>query len=503
MRRSLPWLRVLAVLVLPACGDDGPSDPGGPVDVTFETLIIDGDTATARVTMDDTLEFVVKGDTIITGVPSGEHRFDVVTTLDYLPFSFTQTFSPSRDNEVPIVRPGTCRVITQDQVFCSGRNVFLWPGHTLVVCPVNEYGEICTAISDGAFLGLTWPDTTPDHFNAYIGEGKLLIGALRDSPGGGEDTLAMAFYQVGDYAPRERNGVVGTDSTRWRSVLWTDVRHTPLFGLDARLQPNDRLGETFGLQVAITAYLPPTEENAILFKFDVTNISDTDEYRFFHPDEPVGGHTLRDIYLAPMFDFDIGGPPTLNRGDSAEVRDDNVTMFPSESLMVAYDQGFQVSYFFNFADQPGLVGVQVIESPPGAQARGIMLSDSLASGQLVLDFLPAAREDSSYAIYSAGRAGAQLLRPECQVFPEALDCASELGNDVKGGWSVGPIPSLAPGETVSLTIAILLARPTPGTVTGGTIVRPGNDSLNTTRQITPIAADLRARAATVRTLRVP
>src|SRR5690606_17232534 len=129
------------------------------------------------------------------------------------------------------------------------------------------------------------------------------------------------------------------------------------------------------------------------------------------------------------------------------------------------------------------VGVQVIESPPGAQARGIMLSDSLASGRLVLDFLPAAREDSSYAIYSAGRAGAQLLRGECQVLSEALDCALETGNDVKGGWSVGPIPSLAPGESTSLTVAILLAPPTPGTFTSGNIVRPGNDSLNTVRQI--------------------
>jgi hypothetical protein len=85
----------------------------------------------------------------------------------------------------------------------------------------------------------------------------------------------------------------------------------------------------------------------------------------------------------------------------------------------------------------------------------------------------------------------------------ALDCAPETGNDVKGGWSIGPIPSIAPGETVSLTIGILLAKPAPGSVTAGTVIRPGNDSLTTTRQITPIAADLRARAATVRGLRVP
>lgn len=505
MRRFSVWLGVLSVLALSACGDDGPSDPGGPVDVTFETLILGVDTITARVTMDDTLEFLVKGDTIITGVPSGEHTFEVETTLDYLPFSFTQTFSPSRENEVPIVRAGTCRIIPQDQVFCAGRNILYWPGHTLVVCPANEYGEICSAIVDGLNLGLTWPDTQPDQFNAYIGEGKLLIGALRDAPGGGEDTLAMAFYQVGDYGPRARNGPVGTDSTRWQSIQWTDVRHTPIFGLQPRLQKNDRFGETFGLQVATTVYIPPSEPNAILLRFDVTNISATDEYRFFHPEEPVGGHTLRDVYLAPLFDFDIGAPPLLARDTFPEVNDDNVTMFPAESLLVAYDQAFRVDTvtFRNFADDPGLVGVQAIETPPGTQARGIFLSDSVASGPMPLDFLPAAREDSMYAIYSAGRAGAQLLRGECVVLASALDCSPELGNDVRGGLSIGPILTLAPGETTSLTISILLAAPTPGSFTSGTIVRPANDSLTLTRQIDAIAADLRARAATVRTLRVP
>jgi hypothetical protein len=288
-------------------------------------------------------------------------------------------------------------------------------------------------------------------------------------------------------------------------VAWTDVRHTPFFNLSERLPKTDpRFGVNFGVEVVTTAYLPPGERNALLLKFDVTNISATDNYRFFHPEEPVGGHTLRDVYLAPMFDFDVGAPGVLNRQGDAEVNDDNVTMFPAESLLVAYDQSFQVLRFSdNFEDRPGLVGVQVIESPPGTQARGIFLSDTVGTTRLVLDYVPAALEDSSYAIYSAGRAGAQLLRPQCVVLPEALDCATETGSDVKGAWSIGPIASLAPGESVSLTIAILLAPPAPGSVTGGTTIRPGNDSLTTVRQITPIAADLRARAATVRALRVP
>jgi hypothetical protein len=504
MRRTSLWLGVLAVLMLSACGDDGPSGGEGPVNLTVLTLVIDDDTATAQVTMDDTLTFVVKGDTVLDSVPSGPHRFEVVTSLDYLPFSFEHTVSPSRAN-LAIPRPGTCRVWSpQDAVFCQQGNAFYWLGHTLIACPANDYGEICTAISYPDFLGTTWPDSGQDFQNAYIGEGKLLIGALRDSPGGGEDTLAMAFYPVGDYAPRARIAPVASDSARWRTVLWTDVRHTPFFNLPQRLAETDRFGENFGLQVTTTAYLPPTERNALLLEFDVTNISATDEYRFFHPEEPAGGHTLRDVYLVPMFDFDIGAPGTLDRQGDAEVRDDNVTLFPADSLLMAYDQGFQVARFSpNFRDRPGLVGVQVVESPPGTQARGIFLTDTVSGGRLILDYLPAAREDSSYAIYSAGRAGAQLLRGGCTVLPEALNCGKELGSDVRGGWSIGPIASLAPGETVSLTIAIVLALPAPGTVTPGTIIRPRNDSLTFARPIDPVAADLRARAAAVRALRVP
>jgi hypothetical protein len=504
MRRTTPWYGALAALALTACGDDGPAGGGGPVDVQFQTIRSATDTVTARITMDDTLTFVVKGDTVITGVPSGQHSFEVLTTLDYLPFEFTQVISPGRAN-VAVPRPGTCRVVPQDAVFCANRNAFYWPGHTLVVCPANDYGEICTAISDPFFLGLTWPDSGQDFGNAYIGEGKLLIGALRDAPAGGDDTLAMALYQIGDYAPRQQIAPVGTDSTRWRSIVWTDRRHTPFFGFTSpRLGPGDRPGELFGLQVSTTAYLPPGEMNAILLKFDVTNISAMDEYRFHHEDAPVGGHTLRDVYLTPLFDFDIGAPQSLDRANNPEIRDDNITAFPAESLLVAYDQAFQVTSFTGtFRNQPGIVGVQVIESPPGTEARAVLLSDTVGTTRLVLDYLPAALEDSSYAIYSAGRAGAQLLRPQCIVTTEALDCAPETGNDAKGGWSIGPISSIAPGETVSLTIAILLAQPTAGSVTAGTVIRPGNDSLTTTRQITPIAADLRTRAAAVRALRVP
>jgi hypothetical protein len=62
------------------------------------------------------------------------------------------------------------------------------------------------------------------------------------------------------------------------------------------------------------------------------------------------------------------------------------------------------------------------------------------------------------------------------------------------GWSVGPI-TLAPGQSTSLVIAIVLAAPKPGSFTSGTNVAPQNtDVASTARPIYEIAEGLRTLA---------
>ena len=53
----------------------------------------------------------------------------------------------------------------------------------------------------------------------------------------------------------------------------------------------------------------------------------------------------------------------------------------------------------------------------------------------------------------------------------------EAGSDARIGWTVGPIPSLAPGQSVTLTVAVLLAYPRDGAFTTGTTYARDNAAL--------------------------
>lgn len=486
-------------LALAACGGgDGPTQQTGPVTLTFSTDVIDGDTVKGYVIIDRTDTVDLPYGTR-TNFPRGSHEFVAHLNIDYLPSVTTVDVNPRGATHVqPIRQAGTCRRWSDDRDFCLRRNFVSWSGSQRVLCPANDFGDFCTFYAAGDEVGLSWPNDSSA--NEYVGHAKLLIGAIMgaNSPAGGEgDTIATAFFDPGDYSPRVRLHHIPGDSSRWQTEVWTDARHIPLFpNTQGTLAPTDRANNNLGLSVRTTFYLPAAYKNAIFVRFDVTNISDQFDYRLVHPEEPVGGHTLANLFFAPMLDPGIGFLPNSGAGD-AEVADDNVTMFPAEQLLVGYDQRFSVPTFGQgYAAKPGLVGLQLLAIPAGTSARGILLTRTNA-----LQYQPAAREDTTYAIISGGRAGP--VPPACAAGTDALLCGPETAHDPKMGWSIGPVSSLAPGQSVSLTVAILLAPPAPGTFTTGTDVRPENSNLSsTTRAIYNIGASLRALADSTRTVTV-
>ncbi len=498
MRLSFFCPLIASALLVIGCSSDKSTKPTTPVTIKFTVPVVGTDTVRAEVVMDGTVRVNLPGDSLLS-VPRGTHTFVARLSIDYLPHSFSFDVNPDGNVAVvPIFQAPSCRLIQYDRTPCSGRNAINWQKHTLIFCPTSDFGDICTVQVDPGAFGLTWPDSGTAVRNAYVFHGKLLIAALRPRSGG-SDTLAMGLYVPGDYLPHERLHPIPGDSSRWQEDVWTDGRHVPIFPkLNPALAADDRPGQNFGLDVRITALLPSSQPNAMLVRFDVKNISATDSFRFVHREEPVAGHTLMDVYLAPFWDANIGG--IIND----ENNDDNSTLFPAESLLVTYDQRFTGSSMSaSFAARPGLFGIQLIDGPPGTTAKGIVTS-RIVSAPTWLDSAAStgrAKEDSSYALLSAGRA--QPINSLCVNSSIALVCDTEGSTNSYTGWSVGPISSLAPGQSTSITVALLFAPPDPGTFTSGTEMPPQNNALaSTTRPIYITAGGLRALAAQVKLLRV-
>ena len=517
----------LAACLTAACGDDDPVTPTGPVTVKFAPQVFtlpDGtvDTASGWVIMDGTDSISVPQDSFV-NVTRGEHRFVYRLNTEYRTGLLEGVLNPPSARVVlNLPLSGSCRDIAVDRDLCTPggepKNILVWSKHTRPFCPANDFGEFCTLFADRLRVGAVWPDSAlaGGVGNEYLSQAKLLVAAaMGPELGGGGEKMAMALFRAGDYSPRTRLTAVlsGADTTAYQNEVWTDVRRQPLYLRPDRapstiLSPDDRADERFGLSVKITYFLPnattnPGVRDVLFARFDVQNISNHPDYRFVHADEPATGHTLRDIYLAPTIDPNIGGTSS-----SVEIGDDNATAFASESLLVAYDQDFNVQSFLLpgpnnttnafYVQNPGLVGLRLLDGPAGTAARAFLLdyADSLT-------YFSEPFEDKAHAILSAGR-GSATSTTECALRGEAYVCSSESPTDVVMGWSVGPIASLAPGERTSVTVALLFAAPKAGTFVTGTPLAPRNDLLGTAESpLFPVAEHLRAVAAQARAFALP
>jgi hypothetical protein len=473
--------------------------PSGPVTVTFVTPTYTGAAGAAvshgTLVMDGVDTVHIPEDSLV--VARGGHSLSALLDIAYLPTRMAGQIAPSGPRlTVSVPLPASCRTWAGDSQACYGGETIASHAHLHTFCPANDFGDFCSWFPDSYQLGLSWPADVSD--NQYLGHARLLVGAVlgADAPAGrAGDTLAMALVRAGDYAPRVRLHAVAADSSRWQLEAVTDMRQLPASGsTPPSLNADDRAGDNFGLDVRTTYAVPASLPNAILVRFDLTNVSATANYRRVHPEEPLTGHTLHDVWLAPTLD------PTIACGNGScttgEDRDDNATVFSADSLLVAYDQEFSVPEFGGgFAAAPALLGLRVVDGPAGAAPKAVLFDLGTTP-----DFATATLEHSTYRLLSGGRAGA--VSGCTDYAPDALVCSPETKSDIRMAWSVGPIASLAPGETTHLTVAIVFASPVSGTFTSGTGVAPGNTSStafsDTTRAIWKIGASLRAAGDSTR-----
>ena len=495
MRQLRDATLVTLVALCAACYQDVVR-PSGPVTVTFVTPSYAGAGGTTIVShgtlVMDGVDTVRIPEDSITALARGQHSLSALLDMAYLPTLMAGKISPSGSRmTVNVPAPASCRIYAYDGALCGSNSAVLWRGHQRTWCPANDFGDFCSWFPDAYQLGLSWSTDGSD--NQYLGHARLLVGAVlgADAPlSRNGDTLAMALMRGGDYAPRVRLHPVDTDTSRWQGEVVTDMRHIPLSaGMLSVLDPADRAGDNFGLAVRTTYSLPASLPNAILVRFDVTNVSATADYRRVHPEEPATGHTLHDVYLAPTLDPTIACNTAIGCS-VGEDRDDNATVLAPDSLLVAYDQELSVPEFGGvYSTAPALLGLRLIDGPAGTSAKGVLFDAGTTP-----DFLTVANEHDTYRLLSGGRAG--VVSGCSDYAPSAFVCSPETRSDIRMAWSVGPIASLAPGETTHLTVAILFASPENGSFTSGTSVAPGNTSgaafSDTTRAIWSISAKLRA-----------
>jgi hypothetical protein len=496
---------LVALALVAGCkGSDSGSGPRNPVRLVFLVQPIHGGLDTLRGTMYlDTNTVLHFPEDTLENVAQGTHTITVYDNIDYLPLEGTLTINtPHAQDTVILSHAASCRDATPgvDEITCSQHNNVYNPTRTDIVCPVNDWGEFCAVKADGGGIGATWPDTGLSSANSYVFWGRLLIAATSNG-----HRLATAAYSQGDYAPAHRL-TNNAYSTIYQTLVYTDYRHNSDNDADPpRLPPTARPGQNFGLGVRTTYFLPPNQPDILMMRFDVTNVSADTTYRRVHPEEPVGGHTLTNIYLSPFIDADIGGQASITSANPPQ-EDDNATLFMPDSLLVTYDQNFLTNTFSpSYAAQPGMVGLRLVNGPPGTTAKGVITREFVSIDYTggtpgTTDDSPL-KEDTAYSVISGAR-DFTLLPNQCTNTTLLLYCSTEAAGNVRMAWSVGPIATLAPGETTTLTVALIFAKPGAGFASGTDVPPQNNAAGDTTRTIYRVGAPLRTLGAQSATINV-
>lgn len=229
-----------------------------------------------------------------------------------------------------------------------------------------------------------------------------------------------------------------------------------------------------GISIEQTVTADDAAPGIIVVRVVFRNI--TDDPLYIEADAPIAqfpGITFKDAYVAFALDPDIGAST-----------DDLISYAPELDMVFAYDSDFQEVMYGSMAEQPGLVGLRMLDAPQGSTTiltgwpRGAEWTAATAQERFGWDILSGTHASAFLPNHDDPRIG---------FVPNSTE-------DMRIAVTAGPL-NLVAGDSAVLRVAIVIAEPTPGTYTSGTGVAPG-DPLDDQRQIRQIAADLIQRAAT-------
>jgi hypothetical protein len=443
------WISaVLVLLGVAGCRDGDGTEPGNG------RVFVQSDPPGARIAVDGRGTGRFTPDTI--GGLGGQH--EIIVTLDSLGVSYRygaqvnvdEDSVPSIDGPV-VLRCGTPSCYSGLRRYHSFGNIRF---------AVNPIGALF--LEDGIGDGILWPQTTR---NSYASQGMPMFAARMRG-----DSVALGIYDIGYLAGRPAPSPLQPPERVF-------VEQAPWI-----IPPGNliALATIRGLRIEQRLVASATVPDALAIRLVFHNISNDPLYQVTDPLIPPPGVVFEHAFIGFGLDADIGNSS-----------DDMLAYAPASAMVFAYDAGWDEPGFEGAArSAPGLIGLTVLEAPTGAAVR-------LNGWQNISGVSPD---------WGAGRVNEYVgLRMMSNVQPYPPSHADpRIGHvpqgpgDVRLLVSVGPLV-LLPGDSATVTLAVVLAEPVPGTFEPGTVTPPG-EPLDPTRAIAAVAAALFERASAARAL---
>ena len=314
---------------------------------------------------------------------------------------------------------------------------------------------------DQAERGLVWPSTGG---SGYASIGTPMIAAVA----GTRDTLAFGIYDVDLMAGRPPAPKITTgDPYKMRQSFWI----VPIEQIRFSTAPSIR-----GIEVEEELIGTNAAADVAFIRLTFTNITNRPSYRSIDPFLPSGGITYTWVYVGFAIDAEVG-----------LAEDDAVTYAPDLDMVYMYDFDFlDLGFPAGSTDRPGMIGLRLVQAPAGAAAKALTAwprgSDWIAGD--------AASEKSGWYHFSGTRARGELSGSD--VPGQHIGFAPNTAGDYRMSVSAGPL-TLPPGQSASITVAVILAFPKEGTYSSGIAVPPENPMIPD-RPIVRIAEDLLEKA---------
>lgn len=458
MRRDLVLL-LAGLAAVSGCREaDRPAGPG-----VGGRVVVDSDPQGAVIYVDGTRRSQTTPDTL-DDVPVGRRIIEAWRDSAGVPYGFAMRVEVPREGMVEVWGPLLARCFDAD-CFAEVRQQYTVNSMRFTTTPTGRFFYV-----DGFGGGLYWPSTTA---NSYLSTGGPIFAGVWSATSA---KVAMGVYAYPD-------GGVIYDYLAGRPVpeIEQTAERFSLKQTNWLLPPGTLVmaSTVRGLEIKQEVIGRADVDGVLLVRLTFRNITNDPLYGRMDP-MPEGGVTYTDAYIGYVLDPDIG--------DDGGADDDLVSYDPSLGLVFAYDSNFRESGFTaGWADRPGLIGLRLLEAPPGTNPiltawpnpadwySGVIGVVDEADGWWWL----AGRQheiSSSFPDHPDGRIG----------------FAPTSANDYRIAVSAGPL-TLAPGDSARLTVAVVIAEPQAGTFTPGQAMSPG-DPLDTSRAIYRVAEVLRQRA---------